>query len=86
MIVKIECELNDVIIPFCSSDAFKEEWLELNQDIERDEMWFMVSQGMFLFIICKSNDVSVRGLSSIWGPRSFSYELLSDKGRMFMNS
>ena len=47
MIVKIECELNDVIIPFCSSDVFFLKRFELNHDIERDEMWFMVSQGMF---------------------------------------
>ena len=62
------------------------EWLELNQDIERDEMWFMVSQGMFLFIICKSNYIRVRGLPSRQGRRSFSYDLSSDKERMLMNS
>ena len=86
MIVEIECELNDVIIPFCSSDVFKEEWLELNHDIERDGMWFMVLQGMFLFIICKCNYICVSGLSSSEGPRSFSYDLSSDKEGMLMNS
>ena len=49
-------------------------------------MWFMVSQGMFLFIICKSNYIRVRGLSSRRGPRSFSYDFPSYRGRMLMNS
>jgi len=49
-------------------------------------MWFMVSQGMLLFIICKSNYIRVWGLSSRGGKRSFSYDLPSDKEGMLMNS
>ena len=40
----------------------------------------------FLFIIFESDSIRVSGLYSGWGPRSFSYDIQSDKGRMSMNS
>ena len=59
----------------------------MNDDVEGDEMWFLNSRGMLLFIICKSNNIRVLGLlSKQWGQNGFSYVLPSDKGRMLMNS
>ena len=40
----------------------------------------------FLFITFESDSIRVSGLYSGWGPRSFSYDIQSDKGRMSMNS
>ena len=85
LIVEVECD--DVIIPFCLNDGFeKREWFELNDDVEWDGMWSMISQGAFLFTVFKWNSICVSGLSSRQGPRSFYYDLSSDKEGMFMNS
>ena len=58
----------------------------MKDNVEGDEMWIVVSQRMFLLIICKSNSIRVYGLSPEGGQRSFSYDLPSDKERMLMNS